>query len=105
MQTTSRHDRDDSEVRISRGESFVLELQALATAGYAWRVAALPDVLELREERIRPTGSAAGAPSTQEFEFRATRAGTGLLKMQLSRHWEAAAVETIVLTVVVAGVS
>lgn len=105
MEPIPRHGRNDTEVRIAPGGSFVLELPVLATAGYTWGIATMPDVIVLREERIRPTGAALGAPSMQEFEFRATRSGSGVLTLQLRRHWESSVAETLVLTVVVAGVS
>ncbi|HWJ05776.1 MAG TPA: protease inhibitor I42 family protein [Steroidobacteraceae bacterium] len=105
MKSMHRYDEDATEVTVAVGDSFVLELRALATAGFTWSIATMPDLLVLRDERIGPTRSALGAPSVQEFEFRATRPGSGTLAMQLARHWESTPAEIRELTVVVTGVS
>jgi predicted secreted protein len=79
----------------------VLELHVLATAGYAWRVAAETDVVELREERLLSAGPPLGAPSLQELEFSAVRPGEGRLVLECGRPWEATAPERLELNIVV----
>jgi len=79
----------------------VLELPALATAGYTWQVTGEPDVAVLREERLRPAGPALGAPSMQELEFSSVRPGEGRLVLECRRPWEATAAERLELTIVV----
>jgi predicted secreted protein len=95
-----RYDRSARRIRVAVGESFVLELRALATAGYTWRVAQVPGVVSLTAERVRPAGPATGSPSVHEFEFTATRRGEGPLVMVYQRAWEDTAAERLEITVV-----
>lgn len=79
----------------------MLELSALATSGHTWRVVQDGGVATLAGERTSPAGAATGAPSIQEFEFRATRIGRGSLVMAYGRPWESAPLERLELTVIV----
>lgn len=88
-------------MRAKVGTSFVLELPALATAGYTWQVGRQPEVAALTEARIRPSGTALGAPSIQEFEFLATRPGESRLVLDYKRPWEATVSERLELDIVV----
>jgi predicted secreted protein len=105
VESTPRYGRNTSEVRVHLDASFVLELPVHATGGYTWRVAQDPGVAILRNERVMPAGSAHGGPSMQVFEFKATNPGSGELIMELKRPWESSPTETLMLTVVVTGVS
>jgi predicted secreted protein len=95
-----RYGKSTTHIRAKIGESFVVELRALATSGYTWRVIREPGVAVLSDERIRSAGSAIGAPSIQEFEFVATRAGEGMLVMVYKRPWERTASEQLEVSVV-----
>jgi predicted secreted protein len=96
-----RYGKTGGPIRVRIGESFVLELPARPTAGYAWEVSRAPDVTLLKEERMRAGGAAAGAASVQEFEFAAARAGEGVLVAEYKRSWEPTARERIEWIVVV----
>ena len=96
-----RYDRHTTEIRAHTGETFLLELSARTTAGYAWQVLRMPKVAELKTERTRRAGPASGAASVQEFEFHVTRVGEGTLVMSYGRHWESRASEQIDVRVVV----
>jgi predicted secreted protein len=96
-----RYDETARRIRARIGESFVLELRARPTAGYAWQVTCTPEVAVLKEERTRPVRSARGAAAVQEFEFAAAREGEGALVVAYGRPWEETVRERIRLIVVV----
>jgi len=79
------------------GEHFVLELSALATAGFTWLLNRESALAVLTQERIRPGGPGIGASSIQEFEFTAVRAGAGALVLEYKRPWEKATKERLEL--------
>jgi predicted secreted protein len=83
------------------GEGFVLELPALATGGFRWRLNREPDVAVLTQERIRPGGPGIGASSVQEFEFAAMRAGASTLRLEYKRPWENVTGERLEVEIVV----
>ncbi|MCL4800164.1 MAG: protease inhibitor I42 family protein [Burkholderiales bacterium] len=94
-----RYGKGTTQIRAKVGESFVVELPALATGGYAWQVARTPETAVLGEVRTRPAGAAVGASSIQEFEFVATRPGEGLLVMVYGRPWEKTVSERLEVTI------
>ena len=95
-----RYGKSTTEMRARIEESFVLELPARATGGYTWQLARAPETAALSDERIRPAGAALGAPSIQEFEFVATRAGESLLVMACRRPWETTVSEQLEVKIV-----
>ena len=96
-----RYDKNTAQIGARTGETFLLELSARATAGYAWQVMRLPEVVELKSERTRPGGPASGAASVQEFEFHVTGVGEGKLVMSYGRQWESRRSEQFEVSVVV----
>jgi predicted secreted protein len=77
-------------VDVRVGDTFELELEGRATAGYKWaphldrEVARSVELVgETTEGRPR-----LGAPTTQRFRFRALRPGTVSLEFRYGRRWE-----------------
>jgi predicted secreted protein len=105
LESKPRYGRDASEIRVQVGVSFVLELSAIATAGYEWQLSQVPDVVVLSAERIKQAGPQKGAPATQEFEFLATRPGEGRLKLEYKRSWESKVTDRFELAVFVSQAS
>ena len=95
-----RYGKSTTQIRAGIGESFVLELPALATGGYTWQLTRKPETAVLSDERIRPAGATIGASSIQEFEFVATRAGEGMLVMAYKRPWETTVSELLEVKIV-----
>jgi predicted secreted protein len=74
---------------LSLRERVVLELPEIATAGYQWRIAQLPDVLEVIDDDFSPPDSAApGAGGRRRIVFAARGAGRGATVLQLQRPGE-----------------
>lgn len=88
-------------IRADVGESFVLELPALATGGYTWQMTRKPNIATLSGERTRPGGPVMGSRSIQEFEFVATRAGKDTLLMVYKRPWETTVTDQLEVGLVV----
>lgn len=78
---------DVGSIRVSPGETFALELPAMATAGFLWVCRAVPAELEKAGDSIAPAGEAVGASSLQRFEFRALRAGKATLELTYGQPW------------------
>jgi predicted secreted protein len=95
-----RYGKGTTDIRARVGETFVLELPAVETGGYTWRVMRQPGVAALREERVRPAGRTIGGGSVQEFEFTVTHAGEDVLGMVYGRSWEQTPVEQLQVRVV-----
>lgn len=98
-----RYGRTTTRIQARIGESFVVALPVLATAGYEWQVARAPETARLSDTRTHPGGPATGGPSVQEFEFVATRAGEGRLVLACRRPWETAVTDRVEVTIVAAG--
>ncbi len=98
-----RYGRSTTQIQAKIGEAFVLELPVRATGGYEWQVVQAPEIARLRGARIRPGGTALGAPAIQEFEFVATHVGAGTLVMTCGRPWETAASERFEVAIVSEG--
>lgn len=86
--------KDVGSIRVSPGETFALELPAMATAGFLWVCQALPPVLEKTGDSIAPAGAAVGSSSVQRFEFRAVRPGKGVLEIAYGQPWAEAEATT-----------
>lgn len=95
-----RYGRSTTQIRARIGESFVLELPALATGGFTWLITRKPETATLSDERIRPAGATIGAASVQEFEFVVARAGEGLLVVAYKRPWETKVSEQLEVKIV-----
>jgi predicted secreted protein len=74
---------------ISPGERVVVELPEIATAGYQWRVAQVPETLEVVENDFSPPDSGApGAGGRRRIVFAARGTGRGATVLKLQRPWE-----------------
>ena len=74
---------------LSLRERVVLELPEIATAGYQWRIAQLPDILEVLDNDFSPPDSAApGAGGRRRIVFAVRETGRGSTVLKLQRPWE-----------------
>lgn len=78
-----------STVSLAEGDTVEVVLDENATTGYMWATGLLPDGLELTADGVRPSDKLRpGAAGTHWFRFRAERAGSGSLVLELRRPWE-----------------
>lgn len=71
-------------VELQVGQTLVITLQGLGTAGYLWEVTSTPGpTLEQIGDRetLSPTSGAAGASARESFRFRAARTGQTTLTL------------------------
>ena len=78
---------------LAVGQELALTLDANATTGYRWEIAApLPDIISVVDPgtyREAPDPDArVGTGGTTSFVFRAMRAGAGVLTLVYRRPWE-----------------
>jgi predicted secreted protein len=97
-----RYGRSTTRIEARIGETFVVELPVLATAGYEWQLVRAPESARLNDARTRPGGPATGGPSVQAFEFVAAHAGEGLLVLECRRPWETAVSDRVEVAIVAA---
>ncbi len=93
--------KDTASITARVGESFALELPAMATAGFRWHVIDAPDVVTLGDEGMRPARPGIGGASVQAFSLAATRAGAGTLLLEYKRSWEATPGDRFAVEIVV----
>ena len=92
--------KDTKRIHVRSGEHFVVELSAMATAGFEW-------VLQRDEsgvtvplgEEIARAHPGVGGSSIQRFEFAAARAGTTTLVMEYQQPWETETTERLEIDV------
>ena len=94
-----RFGRKDRRIKVKVGKKFALELEAMGTAGYTWRVTRLPSHLALRGESIRPVSPAVGASSRQELVFEVLGPGSEPLVLTYGQPWESKGEETAEIAV------
>lgn len=74
------------EVAMRKGDTLELQLRQLGGSGAAWGVSDTPPELVLeRDELFGPGAHVSGAFSTRLLRFRATRDGTGRLRLTIGR--------------------
>jgi predicted secreted protein len=94
-----RFGRQDRRISTKVGRKFALDLDAMGTAGYTWRVSHLPPHLALRGESIRPASPGVGGSSRQELVFEVLGPGSEPLVLTYGQPWESKAEETVEITV------
>jgi inhibitor of cysteine peptidase len=91
------------QIRLTRGQSLVVELAGNPTTGYDWYVESLDEsVLSLTSQDFVSESSALGAGGTSTLRFTAVGEGTTQLRLVYERSFEDAdPLEEFVVTVVV----
>lgn len=91
----------DETIHVKAGQEFSIRLKSFATAGYLWKIQALPDVIQLLgtknekpQAEMKP-----GDPNIQVFSLQAMEVGEYTIIFVLSRPWESQAMETRNVTV------
>ena len=85
--------KTDDEIVTSVGETFTIELEGNATAGYEWQPQLSDDMLRLVEHHYQPASSAIGAGGKDIFTFQPVKGGRGLITFEYKRPWENQALE------------
>ncbi len=81
-------------ITVPAGQTFAVALEGTPTAGYLWSAREVPDFLEAAGEARGPTHAAqrgpgfAGGNHWEILFFKATRPGTGALRLAQARPWE-----------------
>jgi predicted secreted protein len=83
-----KYGKNTKRIQVRVGERFILELPAVATAGFTWLLNQDLEVAVLTQERMRPGEPSRGAISIQEFEFAAIKSGASTLLLEYKRPWE-----------------
>jgi inhibitor of cysteine peptidase len=98
----------ERQVEVKTGDIFNIALDSNGTTGFQWTADAnIADTAVLEQtahDYIAPNnGGIIGAPGTEEWTFKALKAGTTAVKMSYDRPWEGGekGVRTFELTVVV----
>ena len=83
------------EVFRSRERDAVVSVDEIPTSGYRWAATSVPRGLSLEETKFRSSSSepVAGGGGRREFRFRAERAGSYDVELELKREWEDHAIE------------
>ena len=98
-------ERDDgSQVELSEGENFTLRLVSNPSTGYFWVIdtASPLDNIRLVASTFEAADTdAVGAPGTEVFEFEATSAGAGILRLTYERAFDDAPIPERIIELVV----
>lgn len=88
-------------ITVAANDEFTISLPSIATAGYLWKVEALPSAIQLLGTENEKTGSDAkpGDATNQIFRFRPQKTGEYKIKFALGRPWEDKAIESRTVTV------
>jgi len=89
--TTTLTSHDDGRIiTLAKGATLVVQLESNPTTGYSWAVKGNTAPLKLVGSDSKPTDQSGrmGAPSTQQFRFKAMETGTVTLKLIYRRPWE-----------------
>lgn len=84
---------DASTIEASRGDAFVIELEALPGAGYRWEAEVPAGAVRLRGHDVHP-GAAIGAASKERLTFDAVDIGEAEIHLVYKRPWESEAQHT-----------
>ena len=80
---------DGKAVTVRTGGTVTVELEGNPTTGYTWMEAALPGVLESRDEpEFEPSSDALGAGGMMTLTYDAIEVGEGTLELEYARPWE-----------------
>jgi len=76
---------------VRPGDDIEIVLEENPTTGYRWVDAMAPGILALQQSKFAPDGGGAiGAGGIRLLSFRAERAGTTDLRLELRRPWRRA---------------
>jgi inhibitor of cysteine peptidase len=86
--TTSKvYTEQDSDITVTRGATFVIELPATPSTGYSWS-AQDDELVSLENSEPVRGGSAPGAAGMQRLTFRAQATGSTTLELDYARPFE-----------------
>lgn len=72
-------------LRLSRTESFALNLSETPTTGFRWSIAEMPSFIRLASEKFQPPSNKdPGAPGGHNWVFEAQSPGVGELRLELT---------------------
>jgi inhibitor of cysteine peptidase len=74
-------------ITVQNGSTFVVELEANPTTGYAWTAEPNPDATFVSSEQVT-SSTLPGAPGMQRLTFRATSTGSSTLVLGYARSFE-----------------
>lgn len=74
-------------IRVDRGRTFVVELEANPTTGYMWSAEANPNAEYVKSRQVTDS-TLPGAPGMQQLTFRATASGSSTLVLHYARSFE-----------------
>lgn len=74
-------------ISVAVGTTFVVELEANPTTGYAWVAADNPNATFVKSEQVR-SSTLPGAPGMQRLTFEATARGSSTLVLDYERSFE-----------------
>ena len=84
-----KYDRSTSLIQARPGETFTIELPAVPTAGFQWKVRATAEkVVSQESDEFVPARSGIGGAAGQRFAFRAVGKGHTSLVFVYARPWE-----------------
>jgi predicted secreted protein len=90
---------NNTSVTLKIGDSLLLELAELSTAGYQWEVAenTLSQQIIIQEDFI--AGKADGGAGMKQFRIKAIKAGQGTIQLKHWQSWENAVDTTFTLNI------
>jgi inhibitor of cysteine peptidase len=74
-------------IRVSTGQTFVVELEANPTTGYSWASETNPNAELVKSTQVT-NSTLPGAPGMQQLTFRATASGSSTLVLNYARPFE-----------------
>ncbi len=89
-----QYDESKTSIQCSAGEQFEIMLTSNPTTGYTWDKNEVYDkaYLEMvKSNYIAPQTDRVGAGGTQQYIFKALKAGSTTIKMTYKRSWESTA--------------
>jgi inhibitor of cysteine peptidase len=81
----------DTKVKLAKGDTLELKLEALPSAGYSWLVVKVNEDLLKQQGKAtfeKPEKKVIGAKQKQVFRFKAEKAGAGDLVLEYKRPFE-----------------
>ena len=85
--------------KVTLGQPFTIDLEAIPGGGYLWSIAQSPTELELIGQEVLSISKEIGGNSIQRFTLLAHREGIYSLIFELKRSWEKQPAKTAVFTI------